>query len=68
MAQMAHDREIVADEQHRGADVALQIEQQIDDLALDGHVQGTDRLIADQEFRAAVSWRGQCRCAGIGRR
>ncbi len=49
---MPDDGEVVADEQHRGADIALQIEQQVDDLALDGEVQGADGLIADQELRA----------------
>ena len=38
----------MADEQHRGAEFALQIEQQIDDLSLDGYIQGTDRLVAYQ--------------------
>ena len=48
MAQMPDDRQIVADEQHRGTEFPLQIEQQIDDLSLDGHIQRTDRLIAYQ--------------------
>jgi len=42
MTQMPDDGKIVADEQHCGTGVALQIEQQIDDLSLDGNVQGTD--------------------------
>ncbi len=52
MTHVSHDGEVVADEQHRGADVALQFEQQVDDLSLDGDVQRTDGLIADQELGA----------------
>src|ERR1700722_12464242 len=51
MTQMAHDGKIVADEQHGGAEFPLQIEQQVDDLPLNGHIQGAHRLIAYQKLR-----------------
>src|SRR6202022_4625364 len=51
MTQVSHDGEVVTDEQHRGTGIALQVEQQIDDLALDGNVQGTHGLVAYQELR-----------------
>ena len=44
------DRQIVADEQQREAELALQVLQQIDDLRLDGDVERRDRLVADDQF------------------
>ena len=46
-----HDREIVRDEEVGQAALALQRFQQIDDLALDRHVERRHRLVADDEFR-----------------
>ena len=43
--------EIVGDEDQREAHFPLQFEQQVDDLGLDGHVEGRYRLIANDEAR-----------------
>ena len=44
-------RQVVADEHHRQAEVALQPLQQVDHLRLYGHVEGGDRLVGDDELR-----------------
>src|SRR3954447_25773982 len=44
------DREIVADEEQRETELALQILQQVDDLRLDRDVERRDRLVADDQF------------------
>src|SRR5205809_4388138 len=44
------DRQIVADEEQREAELPLQILQQVDDLRLDGDVERRDRLVADDQF------------------
>src|SRR5260370_2274707 len=52
------DREIVADEEQRDAELLLQVLQQVDDLRLDRDVERRDRFVADDEF-------GLCReCPG----
>ncbi|OIQ78794.1 hypothetical protein GALL_394900 [mine drainage metagenome] len=52
------DREIVADEEQREAELLLQVLQQVDDLRLDGDVEGRDRLVANDQF-----WlRRECPC------
>ena len=45
------DVQIVGDEQVGQAQLLLQIVKQVDNLGLDGHVQGGDGLVADDEFR-----------------
>ena len=47
---MLDDRQIVADEEQREAELALQILQQVDDLRLDGDVERRDRLVAHDQF------------------
>jgi hypothetical protein len=47
-----HKPQIVADEQHRKAKLALQFQKQIDDLRLDRHVERGDGLVADQNVGA----------------
>ena len=42
---MAHHPQIVGDEQHRQLQLPLELGQQIDDLGLDGYVQGGYRLV-----------------------
>lgn len=49
VAEVAHHRQIVADEQIGGAERALQLEQQIQDLAAHRDVEGGDRLVTDDE-------------------
>ena len=42
---------VVGDENHRQAVFLLEVEQEVEDLRLDGDVQGADRLVADEEGR-----------------
>ncbi len=46
---VAHDREIVGDEQVGQAELPLELLQQVDDLRADRHVEGADGLVADDE-------------------
>ena len=48
---MAHDREVVGDEEVGEAELRLQVLEQVDDLALDRHVEGGDGLVADKNLR-----------------
>src|SRR6187402_230068 len=48
---VAHHREIVRDEQIGELEALLQLDQQVDDLRLDVHVERGDRLVGDDEFR-----------------
>ena len=48
---MAHDQQIVGDEQIGQAEFFLQLGEHVDDLRLDRHVQRGDRLVADDEVR-----------------
>ena len=45
------DTEIVRDEQRREIEIGLEIEEQVEDLGLDGHVERRDRLVGDEERR-----------------
>ena len=49
----ATTREIVRDQHDRGAELVLQIEDQIEDLRLDRHVERGGRLVGDQHPRVA---------------
>ena len=51
VAEVLDDREVVADEEVRQVEVAAQVEQQVQDLALDRHVERRHRLVADDEVR-----------------
>ena len=51
MAHRPDDLEIVADEQIGEVVVALELVQQIDDLALDGAVEGGGRLVQNHDLR-----------------
>jgi hypothetical protein len=48
---MPHHRKIMADEQDGEAELAPDLEEQIDDLCLDGDIEGGDWLVGDQEAR-----------------
>ena len=48
---MAHHREIMADEQIRKFQFFLQIGQQVQNLCADGHIERRDRLVTDNQFR-----------------
>src|SRR3546814_10887899 len=45
------DGKVVADEEDRDARLALKIDQQVDDLRLDRHVESGHRLVAYQQVR-----------------
>src|SRR3712207_3579722 len=47
---LGHHTEIVGDEHDRGAEVALQVHDQIEDLRLHRHVEGRGRLVGDQQL------------------
>ena len=47
----AHDIEVVGDEQHRHADLRLQVLEQLQDLRLHGDVERGRRLVGDEEVR-----------------
>ena len=68
VADMAHHREIVRDEQIGQAEPLLQVDQQVDDLRLDVDVERRDRLVGDDEIRAPPPARARSRCAAAGRR
>ena len=44
------DRQVVGDEDVGEAELVLQVLEQVDDLRLDRHVEGGDRLVADDEL------------------
>src|SRR5262249_9736424 len=50
VADVLDDREIVADEEQRQSELALQILQEIDYLRLDRHVECRDGLVANDEL------------------
>ncbi len=50
---LADDAEVVADEQHAHAPLGLQAREQVEDLALDGHVERGGRLVGDEQLRLA---------------
>src|SRR5215831_6734164 len=48
-----HHAEIMGDQDHRRAKLALQIEDNVEDLRLDGDIERGRRLVGDQHFRIA---------------
>ena len=52
VADVADDRQVVGDEQVGQRELVLEALQQVDDLGLDRHVEGADRLVGDDELRA----------------
>ena len=51
-AHMAHDGQVVGDEEVGQALLGLEVGEQVDDLGLHGHVEGAHRLVADHQVRA----------------
>src|SRR6185503_7635607 len=51
IADVLDDGQVVGDEQVREVHAALQVAQQVDDLRLDGDVEGRHRLVGDDEPR-----------------
>ena len=48
---LAHDGEVVGDEQQRHAALGLEAFQQVEDLGLDRHIERGGRLVGDQQVR-----------------
>ena len=48
---LAHDGQVVGDEQHRHVEAALQALEQLENLRLDGDVEGGGRLVGNQQGR-----------------
>ena len=65
MADMAHHGKVVRDEDQSQTDLILQIHQQVDDLRLNGHVQGRDRFIADDQLGRADDRTGDADTLGL---
>ena len=51
VADVLDDGEVVGDEQVGQAELLLEVVEQVQHLALDRHVEGGDRLVADDELR-----------------
>src|SRR5262249_39239926 len=50
--------QIVGDDDDRGVDFGLQLVDEVDDLGLDGHVEGGGRLVGDQQLGPAGQGHG----------
>ncbi len=48
---VAHDREVVGDEQRGQPELGLEVLHQVDDLRLDGDVECRDGFVGDQQIR-----------------
>ena len=55
VAQIAHHRKIMCDEQKRKAVLRLQMAEQVDDLCLNGHIQGANRLVCRRKWLLSCS-------------
>ena len=53
LRRLRHHAEIVGDEDYRGAELALQVEDEVEDLRLNGDVQRSGRLVGDQHLGIA---------------
>ena len=51
VGELAHDAEIMGDEQHRHAEPRLRVLEQLQDLRLHRHVERGGRLVGDQQVR-----------------
>ena len=50
---LRHHAHLVGDQHHRHAEARLHVEQQVEDLRLDGDVERRGRLVGDQQLRPA---------------
>ena len=68
VGELAHDAEVVGDEQHRHAEPRLRVLEQLQDLRLHRHVERGGRLVGDQQVGLVrqAPWRSSR--AGAGRR
>ena len=53
LGDVGDDAEVMGDQQHGHAELALQFDDQLQDLRLDRHIEGGRRLVGDQQCRAA---------------
>ena len=67
-AHVAHDRQVVRDEEVGQPLLALQVLHDVEHLRLHGDVERRGRLVADQELGLASPARARSRCAGAARR
>src|SRR3546814_13776821 len=58
VAESGNDAEVEGDHDDGGAEIALQVGQQIEDLRLDGYVEGGGRLVGDPQVRLAEQRHG----------
>ena len=65
---MGDHGEIMRDEQIGEAVLALQVDQQVDHLGLDRHIERRHRLVARRSASARATAPARCRCAAAGRR
>ena len=65
VGELAHDAQIVGDEQHRHAEPRLQLLQQGEDLRLHGDVERGGRLIRDEEIRLVGECHGDHRALAL---
>ena len=68
VADVLDHRQVVRDEQVGQPELGLQVLEQVEHLGLDRHVERRDRLVADDQLRAAAPARARCRSAAAGRR
>ncbi len=68
VAHLRDDRQVVADEQHRGGELRAQRGHQVEHLGLDGRVQRGGRLVQDQQRRLCRQRHGDRRPAAPSRR
>jgi hypothetical protein len=65
VGELAHDAQVVGDEQHRHAVLGFSSTQQLEDLRLHGDVERRGRLVGDQQFgRWPAPWRSSRAAAG----
>ena len=67
MTHVLHDTEVVGDEEIGISVAPLEVLYQVEDLGLDGHVQGGGGLVKDDEFRPRDRAPGRSRCAAAAR-
>ena len=51
VGRLGHDREVVGDEDDRRAELLLEVVDEVEDLRLDGDVEGGRRLVGDEQLR-----------------
>ena len=68
MGQVLDHRQVVADEQVRQSELVLQIQQQVDDAGLDGHIERRHRFVECEDLAVSAPALVRYRCAASDRR